>query len=166
MNVHRERRPGELVFTLLLLLGSLYMLWEAYGISKFESITSAGVFPMVTTAVMVVTAGLALVATLRSPLRHDGEGRSLPQRFLREITPGVLLGFTAAIALYMGLLERLGFLLSSYLFLVAGMALLGSRRWVLNLLVSAACLAGIYLVFRMAFSVVLPGGTWLQAVLR
>ena len=165
MNQFRERRPGELVFTLLLLAGSLFMLWQAYGISKFESISSAGVFPMVATAVMVVTAALIVGQTLRASLTTSGEP-SLVRRFAREITPPVLLGFSAAIALYMAALQPLGFVLSSYVFLVAGMRLLGSRRWGLNLLVSALCLAAVYVIFQTAFSVVLPAGTWLQGWLR
>jgi putative tricarboxylic transport membrane protein len=42
------------------------------------------------------------------------------------------------------------------------MRLLGSRRWSVNLGVSALSLAAIYLVFQTVFSVVLPRGTWLR----
>ncbi len=166
MSTFRDRRPGELVFAVVLLAGSLFMLWQAYGISKFESITSAGVFPMLATLTLVVTGLIILRDTLRARLAPDSSGRTLAQRFALELTPAVVITFTAAIAAYMGLLERLGFLVSSYLFLVAGMRLLGSRRWGLNLLVSALALAAIYLVFRTAFAVVLPTGTWLQGWLK
>lgn len=166
MSTLRERRPGEIVFTILLLAGSLFMLWQAYGISKFESITSAGVFPMIATLTMVATGGLILRNTLRCTLAPDAGGRTLAQRFVHELMPAALVTFTAAIAVYMGLLERLGFVVSSYLFLVVGMRLLGSRRWGLNLLVSALALAAIYLVFRTAFSVVLPTGSWLQGWIK
>ena len=166
MSTLRERRPGEIVFMTLLLAGSLFMLWQAYGISKFESITSAGVFPMLATLTLVVTGCLILRDTLRSRLAADTSGRTLAQRFARELAPPAVIAFTAAIAVYMGLLDRLGFIVSSYLFLVFGMRLLGSRRWGLNLLVSALSLAAIYLVFRTAFSVVLPAGSWLQGWLK
>lgn len=166
MSTQRERRPGEIAFTIALLAGSLFMLWQAYGISRFESITSAGVFPMIATLTMVVTGGLILRHSLRSPLAPDASGRTPVQRFAHELTPAAIVTFTAAIAVYMGLLERLGFVASSYLFLVIGMRLLGSRRWGLNLLVSALALAAIYLVFRTAFSVVLPAGTWLRGWLQ
>ncbi|MNU11930.1 hypothetical protein D3C72_2601730 [compost metagenome] len=39
------------------------------------------------------------------------------------------------------------------------MYLLGSRRVVLNLFISAAVLVAIFIVFRTAFSVVLPAGS-------
>lgn len=162
----RHRRPGELVFTIVLLAGSLFMLWQAYGISKFESITSAGVFPMLAALTLVVTGLLVLRDTLRARLAPDPSGRSPAQRFALELTPAVVLSFTLAIAVYMGLLSRLGFIASSYLFLVAGMRLLGSRRWGLNLLVSALALGVIHLVFRTVFSVVLPTGVWVQGWLK
>jgi putative tricarboxylic transport membrane protein len=49
---------------------------------------------------------------------------------------------------------------------VASMALLGSRRWGLNLLVSALALAAIYVIFQTVFSVVLPSGTLLQGLFK
>ncbi len=68
----------------------------------------------------------------------------------------MLIGFTTAIVVYMMVLERVGFLLASYLFLVVSMWLLGSRRIGLVLIVSALSLGAIYLIFQTAFSVVLP----------
>jgi putative tricarboxylic transport membrane protein len=166
MSESRQRRPGELVFTLLLLAGSLFMLWEAYGISRFESITSAGVYPMLAALTMVATAALIVWSTVHTPPASGEPGQTLVQQFVHQLSPAVLVAFTAAIALYMLALQPLGFVISSYVFLVAGMRLLGSRRWGLNLLVSAACLAVIYLVFQTAFSVVLPKGTWVQGWLK
>ena len=51
------------------------------------------------------------------------------------------------------------------LFLVITMRLLGSERWWLNMAVSAVALGLIYLVFRTAFSVILPVGRIWQGVL-
>jgi hypothetical protein len=60
----KTRLPGELTFTVLLLLGSLFLLYQAYGISGFESITSAGMFPMLSALVMAFTAFLAILLAL------------------------------------------------------------------------------------------------------
>ncbi len=43
MHTKRSRLPGETAFTVILLLVSAFMLWTAYGISGFESLSSAGV---------------------------------------------------------------------------------------------------------------------------
>lgn len=164
MKTPRRRLPGELVFAVVLVCFSGFMLWQAYGISGFESITSAGFFPMLTTGVMVVTGLLIVRSTARSePVAREG-GESLAQQFRRRLAPNVLVGFTVAIVLYMLALQPVGFLVASYVFLVASMRLLGSRRWLLNLVIAAVALAAVYVIFQTVFSVVLPSGSLLRGL--
>lgn len=160
-----RRLPGELAFCALLLALSLFLLWQAYGISGFESLTSAGMFPMLATATMVVTGAVFVVQSLRRG-PADSSGRGHWQSFVARVTPPIWFGFTLAVCLYMLALSRLGFVGASFLFLLLSMRLLGSRRWLLNASVSAASLAAIYVVFQTIFSVVLPQGSWVQAVFR
>ena len=158
-----QRPPGELAFCVLLLALSLFLLWQAYGISGFESLTSAGMFPMLASATMVVTGAVFVGQSLRrGPAQSDGHW----QAFVAQVTPPIWLGFALAVCLYMLALPRLGFVGASFLFLLLSMRLLGSRRWWLNAGLSAASLAAIYVVFQTIFSVVLPQGSWVQAVLR
>ncbi len=166
MHIHRRRLPGEIVFILLLLALSVFLLWTAYGISGFESFTSAGAYPMVTTGVMVVSGLVILFQSLKTPRAAGGTGESLVRQFVRTLTPSLVLAFTVATIAYMLLLERLGFVLASYLFLVGSMWILGSRRFILNLAVSALALGFIYLIFQTIFAVSMPAGTWLQGVLK
>ena len=158
MHTPRDRLPGELGFMLLALLFSLIMLWAAYGISRFESLSSAGAFPMACAAAMVISGAVNLLGSARSRLKLS-EGRSWLQEWLVQVAPATLLMFTGLIVAYMLLLEVLGFLVSSYLFLLVSMFVLGSRRFVLNCVVSALVLAAIFVIFREAFSVLLPGGS-------
>ncbi|GAB3185837.1 tripartite tricarboxylate transporter TctB family protein [Hydrogenophaga aquatica] len=164
MHTSHPRLPGELSFMALIVAFSTFMLWASYNISKFESISSAGAFPMVCAAAMLVTGLMSLVKTARAKLSLEG-GETWLQQFVHKLAPPQLVLFAVVIGLYMFLLERLGFLVSSYLFLVCAMQLLGSRRTVLNMLISALMLAAIYIVFQTAFSVVLPAGTWLAPYL-
>ncbi len=164
MHSSHPRLPGELSFMVLIVAFSTFMLWASYNISKFESISSAGAFPMVCAAAMLVTGLMSLLQTARAKLSLEGD-ETLLQQFVRKLAPPQLVMFAVLISLYMFLLERLGFLLSSYLFLVSAMQLLGSRRVVLNLLISGGMLIAIYIVFQTAFSVVLPSGTWLAPYL-
>ena len=167
MSTPTTRRSGELIFNLVLLGGGLFLLWQAYGISGWSSITSAGAFPMAASALMVVTALKVLRDCLRLPreVPADGSaGDSLWRQFVRQVTPAVVVRFGLAITGYTLLLPELGFVVASYLFLVVSMGLLGSRRWGLNLLVSALSLAAIYLIFQTVFSVVLPSGRLLQGL--
>lgn len=162
----RVRLPGELVYSCLMVLLSAFLLWTAIGISGFKSSTSAGSFPMAAAATMLVCSLIVVVQTTRARTAPAGAGESQRQQFVRQIAPPVLVWMTLAIVAYMLTLEWLGFIAGSYLFLVIGMRILGGRRWLLNLAVSAACLAVIYVVFQTAFSVVLPAGTLWQGVFR
>jgi putative tricarboxylic transport membrane protein len=159
-----KRLPGELTFTVLLLLGSLFLLAQAYGISGFESITSAGMFPMLSALVMVFTAAWVVMRTSRTQPVASHDGETLPGAFARQITPAVFMGFTLTLLAFMVLLPKLGFVVSAYAFLLVSMRLLGSARWGFNAALSAASLAVVYLIFQTVFSVILPKGTWLAGV--
>lgn len=158
------RIAGELAFVLLLLAFSLYMLWEAYKISGLQSYSSPGAFPIATTLVMMVTGLIIVFNAARAPRVEHDSGESVFREFVRKVAPGMVVGVTAAILTYMWLLERLGFLLSSYLFLLFTMWLLGSRRILFNLWVGALALALVFVVFQTIFSVPVPRGTWLEAI--
>jgi putative tricarboxylic transport membrane protein len=158
----RHRLPGELGFILLLIAFSAFLLWQAWRISGFESITSAGVFPMAAALVMLLSLAVVFVRSMRVPREAQAPDESRLGHFVRRLSPGVVVSFSVAIVVYMLVMEWLGFLLSSFLFLVVSMRLLGSARWILNLLLSAVMLAAIYVVFHTAFSVVLPEGTLLK----
>lgn len=153
----RTRRPGELVFGLALLVFSLFACWQAWRISGFSSLSSAGVFPMVATFTMVVSGLFIVGETARA---RPEVGRGSLQRFAAEITPWRLVVFTLLIIGYMLALEPVGFLLSSFGFLFLGMSFLYRKGVLVNLAVSAGSLALIYFIFRHVFSVVLPRG-WL-----
>jgi putative tricarboxylic transport membrane protein len=158
MHTSHPRLPGELTFMALSVLISLFLLWASYGISRFESITSPGAFPMVCALTMVVTGGMSLIKTAKAKLVLENNETFMGQ-LIRKVLPLQLILFTVLIVAYMLLLEVLGFLVGSYLFLAISMSLLGSKRMGMNLLVSAVVLAAIFVVFQTAFSVVLPAGS-------
>ena len=149
------RQPGELAFSALLLLASLFLAWQAWTIAGFSSLSSAGVMPMLATATMALSGLVILGQTAR---RRPVAARGSAGRFLAQITPPRLGIFSAMIVGYMLALEPLGFLASSFLFLFAGMAFLNRRSLLANLAVSVVSLALIWVVFRHVFSVVLPAG--------
>lgn len=158
MNPHEKRLPGELVFVLVALLFALTALWQAYRISGLASWSSPGAVPMLAALVMVLS-GLKIVAgTARRPPPGRIPGVPLGSAFAQLLLPRVVVLFTLLIVLYMFALEPAGFVVASFLFLVAGMGVLGSRRWGYNAVVSAVSLAVIYVIFQTAFSVVLPEG--------
>jgi putative tricarboxylic transport membrane protein len=158
MHTSHPRLAGELTFMVLLVLVSVLLLWVSYGISSFDSLAAPGSFPMVCAFAMLVTGLINLVKTARAKLNLEN-GETWAQQFVRKVTPVQLVAFAALIVLYMLGMEYIGFLLASYLFLAASMYLLGSRRVGLNLVISLLVLVAIFVVFRTAFSVVLPAGS-------
>jgi putative tricarboxylic transport membrane protein len=158
MHTSHPRLAGELTFMALLVLASVFLLWSSYKISSLDSLAAPGTFPMVCAFAMVVTGLINVIKTARAKLVLE-DGETWLQQFGRKVTPLQLVLLTVLIALYMVGLERVGFLVASYIFLALSMYLLGSRRVWFNLIVSALVLAAIFIVFRTAFSVVLPAGS-------
>jgi len=153
-----HRLPGELTFVLVLVLFGATTLWQAYRISGFASWSSPGAVPMLAALVLVGAALRIALTALRQPPADVPAGSTLSAQFGHVLLPRVIIAFTLLIVLYMFALEPLGFVASSFAFLAAGMWVLGSRRIVYNLAISAICLAAIYVIFQTAFSVVLPAG--------
>lgn len=154
----RPRVPGEFVFALAMLVFGLSALWQAWRISGLSSWSSPGVMPMVAAAVMSGSALVFLRNTLRMKNPEIPPGSTLARQFAHKVVPLPVVLFTVLIVGYMFALEPLGFIVSSFTFLAASMFALGSRRIVFTLVVSALSLVAINLVFRTAFSVVLPEG--------
>ena len=162
----RERLPGEIVFACLMLLLSAFLLWTSIGISGFKSATSAGSFPMAAAATMLVCSLIVVAQTVGLQPTPTGGGESRVGHFVRRIAPPVVVWTTLSVIAYMLLLERLGFMVGSYLFLNVCTWILGGRRLGLNLLVSALSLAAVYVVFQTAFSVQLPAGSLWQGIFK
>ncbi|WP_193366726.1 tripartite tricarboxylate transporter TctB family protein [Pelagibius marinus] len=158
-----SRRPGELVFAVVLLAFSLAAFWQAYEISGFSGLTTAGVFPMLASGTMVLA---ALVILMRTAGRRGSEGgaAALLGRFLREVTPLRHAAMLALILVYLVAMPWLGFTASSGCFLFVSFAYLWRRSFLVSLLLTAVSLGAIYVIFRVVFQVVLPQGSLLQGV--
>ncbi|GGE43749.1 tripartite tricarboxylate transporter TctB family protein [Actibacterium pelagium] len=145
------RRPGELIFGVVMLVTSLGLLWSAYGISGFEALSAPGSVPMATTLAMVISAALIVAKTARLPLDTS-------ETLSRDILPGVVLIFAAALVGYGILLKPFGFLPTSALFLIGAIKLLARRGWGWTLTVALSSLIVIWLIFRIVFTVLMPAG--------
>lgn len=147
----QTRRPGEAAFAIFLALLSSALVWQAYGIAGFEALSSPGAFPIAVTTVMVISSLLILFKTLRLPVTAD-------MRFFRDILPPMTIVLTGLIIVFAILLQPLGFLPSAFLFLAAAIKILSRRGAVFSLGMALLCLAIIYIVFRLVFSVLMPEG--------
>ncbi len=160
----RQRLAGEVTFVVILLVASTFLLWTAYKISGFSSPSSPGSFPLAAAFAMVASGLYILIGTLRAQAPETLNGESLGGAFVRQLTPTVVVIFVIAVLVYMLALEQLGFLVSSFLYLLVAMRLLGSRSMATNLVATALIIAFVFIVFKTAFSVVLPQGDLLKAL--
>ncbi len=164
MSAKTQRRPGELVFAILILLFSLVMFYQSFLISGFREISGPGVFPMLASGAMVLS-GIAIVrASLRLPppgMAADPRSDHV-RRFFAEVTPVRLIVMLALICLYVAAMPLVGFVGSSAGFLFLAIVYLWRKNLLLCALVSAGSLAVIYAVFRLLFQVVLPQGSLWQ----
>lgn len=145
------RRPGELVFAVLMVVASLGLLWSAYGISGFEALSSAGSVPMATTFAMVVSAALVALRTMRLPVATN-------ETLLGDILPVKVIVFAVMLVGYGILLKPLGFLPTSAIFLTVGIKFLSGRSWPWTLTIALGSLVIVWLVFRVVFTVLIPSG--------
>ncbi len=151
MNKDMTRKPGEVFFALFLSLVSLGAVWKAYGIAGFEALSSPGAFPMTVSAIMVISSLIIAVKTLRAKPAQDTS-------FFKDILPPAAAMMTVFILLYAIALKPLGFLPTSQLFLFVSVLVLSRRGVWFSAWVSVLCLATVYVIFRLVFSVLMPEG--------
>jgi len=147
----RPRQPGEVGFAVVLVVFSIAALTQSYRISGFEGLSSAGVFPLLASATMLLSAGLILWRTLRAPPPLPGAGG-----FGRRILPPRVLGYMGLVVAYGLAIGWFGFVVASGVFLLVSLLWLARLPWHQALAGSAGALLIIVLVFRYGFRVILP----------
>ena len=156
MKKSRKLRAGEDVFVWLLMAFSLFVLFQAYQISGFSSIRSPGTFPMIASAVMVVSLALILLDN-RKQKKPDSKGLADELRqAAKRVLPAAFLVYMGINIVYLLLIQPLHFLPSSFAFLLASMIYLKGSTVIKSLVITAVMLAGIYLIFQYFFRVILP----------
>jgi len=149
-----KRRPGEMLFAIIMVLISGYLVWTAWGIENPfgpNGLSSPRSIPLATTTVMALSALLIVAKTARLPLDQT-------ETILRDILPVTVVLFAVFLVLYGVLLKPLGFLPTSGLFLVVAIKVLAHRGWVWTVSVSLFSLLLIWLIFRIVFTVLMPSG--------
>lgn len=108
--------------------------------------------PAVVFGCMVFLGVLRLITGLRMPKTGEkGTTLMIPQK--TWITAILIL-------LYALLLKSVGFVITSFIYLLCQMYVLqdGKRNWKMMIVISVVCSIGIYLLFSKVFSVMLPRG--------
>ncbi|WP_417528573.1 tripartite tricarboxylate transporter TctB family protein [Marinomonas shanghaiensis] len=147
----KTRKPGERIFCFLMIVGSVYLFWQAYAIAGFSSFSSPGAFPLAASATMVLASCITFLNTLKLPAAEN-------VRFVYHCFPPIVAIVMALILIYSVVLESLGFVLSSFAFLFVSIQFLYRRNVLTTLAISLLAMVIVYIIFRLIFQVVLPEG--------
>jgi hypothetical protein len=156
MQKAQKLRAGENPFAVLMLVFSLFVLYQAYKISGFKSISSAGSFPMAAAGAMVI----AMIFILKENRKlRKAEAENLIDEMViagKEVWPRVILFYAGFIVAYVVLIQPLHFMPSSFVFLLVSIVFLKGGGFKKSLLIATGMLFGIYIVFQFIFRVCLP----------
>lgn len=147
---------GERAFNWLLLVFSLGVFYEAYRISGFSSISSPGAFPIGLGLLMIVSMLTIVVGQFRKAKPENDGALDEARRFLSEHFPTPFVIFALLAIGYLVLLQPLGFIISTLLFLFVSMVYFRRGQLLMSALISAGSLAIIYGLFKLLFQVYLP----------
>lgn len=125
----------------------------------------AGFFPILLTITLVVLSILLLGSSFFSRKNQDGKaaiagGERLEEDAFtaEEISYPILLSTMGLSILYVALLNFSGYLLTTPLFIIALVRILGMKQWVNIIALAAVLTAALYLLFGWALGVPLPAG--------
>jgi len=156
MKKERKLRAGENFFGWLMMALGLFVLVQAFLISGFSSISSAGTFPMLASAVMVVAAASMLLNNRKLKKPDTDSFKNELRQAAKQALPKVFLVYMIIVIGYIILIKPLHFLPSSFVFLLLSMIFLKGSSALKSLLISTVTLGCIYIMFQYFFRVVLP----------
>ncbi len=153
---------GELVFSILIFVGSLFLYWVAGNFSE-ASVLQGGhmgpsFWPQFILGCLILLSGIVSVGTIRKIVKEKAWGKSFITMDRGKVRFFVAIGLGVA---YFFLLPVVGFITITPLFMIPFMLLLGekSKGWIIG--VSIAMTAIIVILFTKAMYVPLPRGEWL-----
>ncbi|MBI3003183.1 MAG: tripartite tricarboxylate transporter TctB family protein [candidate division NC10 bacterium] len=106
--------------------------------------------------VVITCLSVALLLPVRRGTPGEGEG-ALPTDAAAWRRPGALLALLTA---YVALLEPMGYVATTFGFLVFSMTVLGRRRWWVTVLTSGLATGALVALFRTWLKAPLPRGPW------
>ncbi|SDI50103.1 tripartite tricarboxylate transporter TctB family protein [Alteribacillus bidgolensis] len=146
-------KPVNRKISLLLIALAIFYLYLAYQLPSFaNSVINASTMPKIL-GFGLIALSLFLFFIPDQETKEDKKKRHIPKADLIKIAGVVLM-----ILAYIFFLERLGFILVSFLFIFFCSYFLGYTKHSINLLVSILFPALLYSVFTMLLGISLPSG--------
>ena len=156
MNKSKKLRPGEKVFSFILIIFSVILFFESYKISGFSGLTTSGAMPMFASTIMLIASIFIFLETLKK----DPKNKFNLLKVTLYLLPRQLIFFVSLVLIYVLAIPYFGFTLSSGTFLIISILNLWNKGFVWSLGVSVFSIAVIYFLFRIVFQVILPLGSY------
>ena len=156
MNKSKNLRPGEKVFSVILIIFSAILFFESYKISGFSGLTTSGAMPMFASTLMLISSIFIFLETLKK----DSKNKFNLLKVTQYLLPKQLIFFVSLVLIYVLAIPYFGFTLSSGTFLIISILNLWNKGILWSLGVSVFSIAVIYFLFRIVFQVILPLGSY------
>jgi hypothetical protein len=147
---------GDWLVPVLILLHAAAYYWSTRSLPKPE-INAILVGPLFYLTVAFVLYYLAAQCRQRAGAKTEVTSSGLAA-WARQAENRKLLGVLAGIAAYILLMEMAGFTLSTILYMIITMRILGVKSWTLNVAITAATVGTLYWVFNVWLYIELPLG--------
>jgi putative tricarboxylic transport membrane protein len=151
-------RPGELAFVAVIVAFSGLAFWKAFEIDGFSSRSGPGVFPMVASAVMIISGIFIFI----DALRKRASNRPTELSAFSYLFSSKFLAFVPMMVIFAVAMPWVGFFPAASGFIFAAISFLWHKNLILTIMVTALSSAAIYVIFRVLFQVVLPKGVLWQ----
>lgn len=156
----RELEKGELASILIFtIIGIIVFILSFQIYIKNPVLSSQGAFPLLLGILMLIMSALMIFelkkydkATYTNGSNVSGKVKEL----IEYLFPGKILPVIILIVFYAIALPRVGFIISTFLYLFLSMAMLKTKDIIKSLLASAVSVAFILIVFQFIFKVILP----------
>ena len=146
----------EIVFNLLIGLGVLFYLAQAIQLPTTDNpadVLGAGGFPIIIGIIALIGLAMITIHTIKEKRKVD-----IPMLNLRSIDGRMVFINVLVLAAYVGLLDVIGFVLATLIYLLVAPLSMGYRKPVVLALFSSVTTAIMTVVFGIVFYVPLPRG--------
>ena len=146
----------EIVFNILIGLGVLFYLVQAIQLPTTDNpadVLGAGGFPIVIGIIALIGLAMITIHTIKEKRKVD-----IPMLNLRSIDGRMVFINVLVLAAYVGLLDVIGFVLATLIYLLVAPLSMGYRKPVVLALFSSVTTAIMTVVFGIVFYVPLPRG--------
>jgi putative tricarboxylic transport membrane protein len=146
-------KKADLITGIVLLVLSGFVMWESWRMPQSASFgPGAGFLPFWVGMLMAVLAVLLLVSVWTRQATEKDMASAFPGKKPLLAITGVLGGLAA----YILLIEALGFLLDTFLYVAFLLGVVERERWQLTVSVALFTTVGLYVIFQVLLTIGLP----------